>query len=93
MRSAGVPGVSLAMIRQGRLEETVAIGLRDTTMTDAVDPQTVFDAASLSKPVFTYALLPAFTSRQAHTSAIAASALPIFKKPSSALPRNRSKPP
>ncbi len=57
MRSAGVPGVSLAMIRHGRLEETVAIGLRDTTMTEAVDPLTVFDAASLSKPVVAYALL------------------------------------
>jgi CubicO group peptidase (beta-lactamase class C family) len=52
-----VPGLSFAIIRDGKIAETKALGVRDTSAGVAVDGNTIFEAASLSKPVFTYAVL------------------------------------
>jgi CubicO group peptidase (beta-lactamase class C family) len=52
-----VPGLSLAIIRAGRTVETKAFGVRDTSTGTPVDGNTIFEAASLSKPVFAYAVL------------------------------------
>jgi len=52
-----VPGLSFAVIRDGKIVETRALGVRDTSTAAAVDENTVFEAASLSKPVFAYAVL------------------------------------
>jgi CubicO group peptidase (beta-lactamase class C family) len=54
---AQVPGLSMAVIRNGRLETITSVGVRNARDGTVVDEQTIFDAASLSKPVFAYAVL------------------------------------
>lgn len=51
MKEAGVPAVSVAVFQDGRLAWARAWGLRDTETGGAVDTRTVFQAASISKPV------------------------------------------
>ena len=55
--SADVPGLSIAVIDGGRVVWTGAFGVRTSTTREPVGPETVFEAASLTKPVFAYALL------------------------------------
>ncbi|MBV8892285.1 MAG: beta-lactamase family protein [Acidobacteria bacterium] len=52
-----VPGLSFAVIHDGKIVETKALGVRDTSTATPVDGNTIFEAASLSKPVFAYAVL------------------------------------
>jgi CubicO group peptidase (beta-lactamase class C family) len=52
-----VPGLSYALIRGGQIVETKAVGVRDVSTGTAIDSDTIFEAASLSKPVFAYAVL------------------------------------
>jgi CubicO group peptidase (beta-lactamase class C family) len=52
-----VPGLSFAVIRDGKIVETGALGVRDASTGALVDENTVFEAASLSKPVFAFAVL------------------------------------
>jgi CubicO group peptidase (beta-lactamase class C family) len=54
---AHVPGLSMAVVRDGRATALTAVGVRNSLDRAAVDQQTIFDAASLSKPVFAYAVL------------------------------------
>src|SRR5262245_43850741 len=56
MTEARVPGLSLAVIRDGRIETTV-VGVRNVSTGTVIDDHTVFSAASRSKPVFAYAVL------------------------------------
>ncbi len=57
MDSAGIPGLSIAVIEGGRVTWSGAYGhLNDADLTP-VDDQTVFAAASLSKPVFAYVVM------------------------------------
>ena len=53
----GVPGLALAVIRNGRLAWTQTFGVADAGTGSAVTADTVFEAASLGKPVFAYAVL------------------------------------
>ncbi len=56
--SAGaVPALSLAVIEHGALSRVVAVGVRHATTREPVTERTVFEAASLSKPVVAYAVL------------------------------------
>ena len=57
LKDGRVPGLSFAVLRDGRIVETKALGLRDTSTGTPVDENTIFEAASLSKPVFAYAVL------------------------------------
>lgn len=57
MRSGEVPGLSIAVIRDGKLTWSGAFGVRDAEAGAKVQKDTVFPAASLSKPVFAYAVL------------------------------------
>lgn len=50
LRVSGVPGLAMAVVDRGRVVRTGAF--RNVT-----DPQTIFEAASLSKPVFAYLVL------------------------------------
>jgi len=57
MNEALVPGASLAIIRDGRIADVVSCGVRHTRSPLSVDENTVFDAASLSKPIFAQIVL------------------------------------
>lgn len=57
MERAGVPGVEIALIEDGKIAWTGSFGIKNTKTGDKVDDRTVFQAASLSKPVFAYAVL------------------------------------
>ena len=61
MRSAHIPGVSIAyMDGKAKIPSTTTIGTtdtRDTSIVSDVQPDTVFGAASLTKPVFAYLVL------------------------------------
>ncbi|HEY7546299.1 MAG TPA: serine hydrolase domain-containing protein, partial [Blastocatellia bacterium] len=57
MELANVPGVAVAIIKDGRREWSQGFGVKKAGTTDAVDSDTLFGAASLSKPVFSYAVL------------------------------------
>lgn len=57
LRDGRVPGLSLALIRGGKIVETKALGVRDISTGAPVDELTIFEAASLAKPVFAYAVL------------------------------------
>lgn len=56
VEARSVTGASLAIVRDGAVE-IVSAGLRDATTGEPVDAGTVFDAASLTKPLVSYAAL------------------------------------
>ena len=51
MGEAGVPGVSITVIKDFRIHWTLTAGVADQHSGRAVTPATLFQAASLSKPV------------------------------------------
>jgi CubicO group peptidase (beta-lactamase class C family) len=56
VQAFGVTGASVALLRNGATE-LAAAGVRDAGSGEPVDTGTVFDAASLSKPMVAYAVL------------------------------------
>lgn len=57
MRLAGVPGMTVAALDRGTLAWQRTIGVADAQSRAQVGPDTLFEAASTSKPVFAYAVL------------------------------------
>lgn len=57
MEEAIVPGVSIAIIEDAKLRWRRAFGVRDSASKKPVDDETMFEAASMSKPVFAYAVM------------------------------------
>jgi CubicO group peptidase (beta-lactamase class C family) len=57
MSGANVAGLAIAIIRDGELVLSQAFGSQEIRTKRAVTPGTVFEAGSLSKPVFAYAVL------------------------------------
>lgn len=57
MSEGRVPGLSIAVVRNSKLAEVKQAGVRSASASAAIDADTVFDAASLSKPVFAYIVL------------------------------------
>jgi len=57
MRRAGVPGLSIVLIRDRQVVWSAGFGVANTITGRAVTPDTVFEAASISKVVTTYAAL------------------------------------
>jgi CubicO group peptidase (beta-lactamase class C family) len=57
MKEADVPGLSIALIRDGKPVWTRGFGVKNSETKEAVTEETVFEAASLSKPVFAYSVL------------------------------------
>jgi CubicO group peptidase (beta-lactamase class C family) len=57
MQQGGVPGMSIALIRSGKTIWLRGFGVKDKKTGEPVRTDTVFEAASLSKPVFAYGVL------------------------------------
>jgi len=57
MAEKAVPGVCLAELHGGEAVQLSAYGVRNAATGESVGVRTVFEAASLSKPVFAYAVL------------------------------------
>jgi len=57
MKRGNVPGLQLAFMESGHVTMTSAFGYANTETEAPVTDRTVFEAASLSKPVFAYAVL------------------------------------
>lgn len=54
MEAGGVPGLTMAVIEEGRIAWTGAFGVRSTETGEPVDELTMFEAASMTKPVVAY---------------------------------------
>ncbi len=57
MEKAVVPGLSIALIKNGKIIWHKGFGVKNAKTGEAVTENTIFEAASLSKPVFAYAVL------------------------------------
>lgn len=57
MNAADIPGISIALIRGGKTVWTRGFGVKNSQTKEAVTTETIFEAASLTKPVFAYAVL------------------------------------
>src|SRR5689334_11517234 len=57
MKAANVPGMSVALIRNGSVVWSGAFGVTNNTTRQQVTKRSIFEANSLSKPVFGYAVL------------------------------------
>jgi len=57
MATANVPGLTIAIVRDGQLFWRRAFGVKDRKTHELMDNDTVFEAASTSKPVFAYAVM------------------------------------
>jgi CubicO group peptidase (beta-lactamase class C family) len=57
MQEFSVPGLSVALIKDARVVWSKGFGVRSLDTKEAVITDTIFEAASLSKPVFAYAVL------------------------------------
>jgi CubicO group peptidase (beta-lactamase class C family) len=57
MRENSIPGISAAIIKDGKLAWNKAFGVKSTASKEPVDTETVFEAASVSKTVFAYSVM------------------------------------
>jgi CubicO group peptidase (beta-lactamase class C family) len=57
LKETRTPGLSLAIVRNGKMTWNKAFGVKDTTTGKPVDINTTFEAASVSKTVFAYAVM------------------------------------
>jgi CubicO group peptidase (beta-lactamase class C family) len=57
LKQGNVPGMSIAVIHGGKIFWHNNFGVKNSRSAEPVDDNTVFEAASLSKPVFAYAVL------------------------------------
>src|SRR5580658_5993079 len=57
LEKSDVPGMSIALIRDGRVVWSAGFGVSNAVTRKPVTTNTIFEAASLSKPVFAYAVL------------------------------------
>jgi CubicO group peptidase (beta-lactamase class C family) len=57
MKEADIPGLSMAVVCNGQICWSKAFGVRNRETNDPVDENTMFEAASLTKPVTAYAAL------------------------------------
>jgi CubicO group peptidase (beta-lactamase class C family) len=56
MKYFNIPGVSLALVKDGKLAYYKTYGVKNTITGEKVDSNTLFEAASVTKPVFSFAV-------------------------------------
>jgi CubicO group peptidase (beta-lactamase class C family) len=64
MKRVGVPGMTLAVIRDFEIQWTRAYGVADVVSSAATTPDTLFQAASISKPIAAMAILKAVSEQR-----------------------------
>jgi CubicO group peptidase (beta-lactamase class C family) len=57
MNNLHVPGVSIVLIKNGEIAFTKSFGVKDSRTSELVSDNTMFEACSMSKPVFAYIVL------------------------------------
>ena len=57
MQIAGVPGVAIAVVDRGKLAWSKSFGVKNILTRDPVREDTLFEAASMTKPVFAYVVM------------------------------------
>jgi CubicO group peptidase (beta-lactamase class C family) len=57
LESCKVPGIVIGLIREAEVFKNLAFGVKNSTLKNAVTTRTIFEGASLSKPLFAYAAL------------------------------------
>src|SRR5690349_6986358 len=57
MREYGVSAVSIALVRDNRVRWTAAVGTRSSATPDSISNETLFQAASISKPLVATAVM------------------------------------
>jgi CubicO group peptidase (beta-lactamase class C family) len=57
LKKADIPGISIALVRNGQIAWSGVFGSMNAATKKPVTSETVFEAASLSKPVFAYGVL------------------------------------
>lgn len=57
MQIAGVPGASIAVVDRGKLAWSKGFGVKNILTRDPVREDTLFEAASMTKPVFAYVVM------------------------------------
>ncbi len=57
IQDADIPGLSMAVVRNGRVVWARAFGTVNDSAQTPLDTETIFEAASLSKPVFAYLVM------------------------------------
>src|SRR5258707_15482003 len=51
MKKSGIPGMAVAVVHDGKTVYAKGFGVRDVRSGDKIDPDTVFQLASVSKPL------------------------------------------
>ena len=87
MRAYGVPGLSIAVIDGGRIMWAKGYGVADTVSRRPVTPETLFQAASISKPVSALGALLLVQQGRIQLDASANHALRSWKIPDNAIAR------
>jgi CubicO group peptidase (beta-lactamase class C family) len=64
MKKGNVPGLAIAVIRKGKTSWMRGFGVKETKTGVSVTEDTIFEAASLSKPVFAYGVLKLVEQRK-----------------------------
>jgi CubicO group peptidase (beta-lactamase class C family) len=83
LQKAGVPGLSVAVIKDFRIHWTRAYGVADVVTGAPATPDTLFQAASISKPVTAVAILKAVEQGQLSLDADVKTFLTSWRVPAS----------
>jgi len=57
MKKYSIPGLSIAVIKEGKIDFLNSYGIKDIETNEPVTNNTIFNAASLTKPIFAYLVL------------------------------------
>jgi CubicO group peptidase (beta-lactamase class C family) len=89
MDEALVPGLQMAVVTKGRIQSVRGVGSADADSDSPVTRETVFEAASLGKPVFAYGVLKLASSGRIDLDVPVSRYLPDLKGPAAQLTPRR----